>query len=139
MQYIRTISLGKALWWWLPPLILMGCLYYLSSRPTVPVGETALSNFLFYKSVHVGAYAMLSYLLFRALYLTTGNRYHPGAVFALAAVGAFLWGISDEIRQMQVPGRTPSIHDAAINGIGIAITGVIMYCQRDSIRSILFE
>lgn len=138
MNHIRSISLGRLIWWWAPPLFLMGLLYYLSSRPTVAVGNAAWTNFLFYKSIHVGAYGTLTYFLFRALFLSLKQRAGMLVLLSLASIIAFFWGISDEYRQMSVPGRTPSTRDALINAVGICLASVSLYCQRGRIHSILF-
>lgn len=63
-------------------------------------------------ALHVPAYAVLSYLIWRGL---GGPR--PRAAL-LAAAFATAYGVTDEIHQMFVPGRTPSVTDALANAAG---------------------
>ena len=56
------------------------------------------------KLIHLGAYAVLGALFFRAFDSTTLKQ-HRLAVPVLAAVAASLYGISDEIHQAYVPFR----------------------------------
>ncbi len=77
------------------------------------------------KLAHVGIYFILGILL----HLTFRNsekallRRYP-AIFAFAI--GILYGISDEIHQSFVPGRTPSVIDVVANGIGLVLAQIIL-------------
>lgn len=107
----------KFLLYWLPPIAIMILIFFLSSRQNLSVSEQHVINFIFFKSLHVGEYALLTLLLFRALFKTTVFPYADNA--AIATLTTTLYGISDEIHQTFVPTRSGSIRDIFIDLIGI--------------------
>src|SRR3989338_5338985 len=51
---------------WLPPILWMGVIFFLSNQPGLKITEGPL-DFLMRKMAHVGEYAILFLLLYRAL------------------------------------------------------------------------
>lgn len=90
---------------WLPVLLFEAAVLYLSTRPNlrVPSGVPYLD-----KVAHFGEYAVLGWLLFRALRLSGGGR-RESALSTILAI-AFL-GAGDEVFQRQIPGRFSSLRD----------------------------
>jgi VanZ family protein len=116
-------ALWKLLWYWLPPLLWMGILFYLSAQPDLPGPPDPWWDRLFKKSAHFGMYAMLAFWWWRALNSrrtslpdTGTSRTRLIAAFLIAVV----YGISDEIHQGFVPGRNPSPTDVFIDAAGAA-------------------
>lgn len=107
----------KFIRYWLPPLLLMIAIFAMSSRQSIAVSDQYLYNFIFFKSIHVAEYAVLTLLLFRALFKTTALSIKHMLVFA--ALIALMYGISDEFHQTFVPTRTGKIRDIFIDSIGI--------------------
>jgi VanZ family protein len=109
---------------WLPPVAWAGMIFYLSSLP----GSAIPSPFFSADKVfHLGAYALLGYLVARALayYGRTGRvMLMPALLLCLA------YGISDEFHQSFVPDRTPSVLDVAADTIGACIGIVIRTRKR---------
>jgi VanZ family protein len=109
---------------WLPPVAWAGLIFYLSSLP----GSAIPSPFFSADKVfHLGAYALLGYLVARALayYGRTGRvMLMPALLLCLA------YGISDEFHQSFVPDRTPSALDVAADTIGACIGIVIRTRKR---------
>jgi VanZ family protein len=107
----------KLLFYWLPPLALMGTIFMLSSQQNISVSEELFINFLFFKTLHMIEYAILNFLTFRALFKTTYFCIPDQLTIALLVAVAY--GITDEIHQTFVPTRSGSFRDIGIDLIGI--------------------
>ena len=105
---------------WLAALVWMGGIFYLSHQ-SAPLGQTASTVESI--AVHLGLYAGLALLMCWALAGSTQSRmatpnWVPAAVaFALTV----LYGVSDELHQAFVPGRTASEVDIAFDAVGAAL------------------
>lgn len=112
---------------WAAVLLYMGLIFYLSHQPTTPIPM----RFPYQdKVMHFGAYFILAALLAHAFYPGTSKRR-----FALALVVASLYGVSDEIHQMFVPGRDASIGDWLADSLG-AWVGAYLYLATSRRRNI---
>jgi VanZ family protein len=113
----------RRLLYWLPAAAWAATLYFVSSQPTVPAPD--VPNFD--KMAHFGAYAVLGALLAFA-------AHRSRAPLALAVVIGVLYGASDEIHQMYVPGRSPDALDWAADAAGV-ITACYLYTRWRSRRA----
>ncbi|MEW5765626.1 MAG: VanZ family protein [Acidobacteriota bacterium] len=102
---------------WLPPLLYVLLITLLSHMTHPPLPAGLETNFL-----HVPEYAVLGFLLARALQGGGDGRAAPG-VLAGALVLALLLGGLDEFHQAFVPGRMPDPMDWVRDGAG-AVLGV---------------
>jgi VanZ family protein len=106
-----------------PALAWMGLIFWLSSQPSLPS-----AIFLFDgidKVFHAGAYGVLGALLSLALGATTGRA------ASLAVVIASLYGVSDELHQYFVPGRSCDVFDwMADTGGAAVVVGMLAVWQR---------
>jgi VanZ family protein len=84
--------------------------------------------FLVRKAAHVTEYAVLGWLLARALLKpgTPQGRWHPKLVL-IAWVVVALYSASDEIHQAFVPNREPRTTDVALDSFGAALGLVALY------------
>ena len=107
----RTLMLAG----WLPPCLYAAFIFYLSSLP----GVTYFPSFFSADKVfHVAEYGVLGYLVARAL----GNYgLSKKKLFIRAVALCVLYGISDEVHQMFVPHRYPSVMDILADGIGSSL------------------
>ncbi len=96
-------------------------LFFLSSIQQPPPIPSAFP--LADKGVHGGLYAGLAVVLLRALSGARWSGVTLATVLASAA-GATLYGISDEIHQLFVPGRQYDTVDMIADGIGASIAVV---------------
>lgn len=94
---------------WLPAVAWAAVIYSLSALPTVPAPEVPYVD----KVAHFGAYAVLGGLL---AFAADRSR----LPIAVALVLGVLYGASDEIHQMYVPGRSPDVLDWAADAAGVA-------------------
>ena len=108
---------------WVPAAAWAGVIFWLSSRRTLPGPELPY----FDKVAHFGAYAVLGGLL---AFATDRSRV---TVIVAVALG-LLYGASDEIHQMFVPGRSPDVLDWAADAAGV-ITACYLYTRWRSRRA----
>jgi len=100
---------------WLAAAVWMGLLFALSAQPELPLPPGPWLQNVYDKFGHAVAYGVLAWLLWRAL----RQHYPPSrALGAMCAGLAIAYGISDEVHQAFVPGRTPSVADLAADGVG---------------------
>ena len=110
------MALRRALELWLPPLALMAVIFFLSAQPSLDSG-LGLADEIGRKLVHLGEYALLTFLWWRALRTVMPPRQ---AAFVALAV-ALAYAASDEYHQSFVEGRTGSPVDWAIDAAGAGL------------------
>jgi len=93
----------------------MGLIFYLSSQPNLPRHPDDFVDTVLKKMMHVSEYAILAYLLWRALSDAESDRNNP---IALSLILSFLYALSDEYHQSLVPGRNSSAADVGIDVLG---------------------
>jgi len=92
----------------IPALLWMIFIFYLSSSPTDIVPGTDTQRFIFFKSLHLTEYAILFILVEYAL-----------GKFSHSLIISALYSITDEIHQLFVPGRHGKFTDIIIDLTGI--------------------
>ena len=110
---------------WLPPLVLMGVIFFLSHQPSLDSGLGTI-DLIGRKLVHFAEYALLCFLWWRALAtVTTPDR---------AALWAFLlasgYALTDEYHQTFVEGRHGAALDWAIDSAGAATAAIRLRKRR---------
>lgn len=117
---------------WIPVLVWAGIIFILSSIPNLESGLK--QDFILRKIAHILEYAILTFLLYRAL-RPEADQFKPGKkekrAFAkaliLAIIIAFLYALSDEYHQTFVFGREGKLGDVGIDSIGILLVGLVWY------------
>lgn len=108
--------------YWLPPITIMALIFYFSSKQNVSVSTEFAINFVILKTLHALGYALLQFLLFRALYSQQKKKNKDIEPIVMKATFiALLYAASDELHQQFVPTRTGKIRDVAIDFIGISL------------------
>ncbi len=95
---------------WLPAAAWAATLYWLSSQPQLPELPVAFPGAD--KLLHAGAYALL------ALTCAFALRWPQGARAFLPALLATAYGLTDELHQRYVPGRSADLADLFADGGG---------------------
>lgn len=108
---------------WLPAVAWAAVIWSLSARSRVPGPQVPG----FDKAAHFGAYALLGWLL---VWAADRSRL-PLAVGVLLGV---LYGATDEIHQMYVPGRSPDVMDWFADAAGVA-AATFVYTRRRARRA----
>ena len=98
-----------------PLIFWMALIFILSDQSTLIEIEDEATETTFYKLNHIIAYGVLTWLWWRAL---TPGRQVSWPVLALAFGLAVLYGISDEIHQLFVPGRFGRVADVLFDASG---------------------
>ena len=106
------------LYYWLPVYVYAGVIFYFSSLPTIPplIIEIYPETLIW----HMIEYAIFSILLFRALINSKTTTFRENAIH-LAIIISILYGVTDEIHQHFVPGRTSSLFDIIANSVGSTV------------------
>lgn len=113
---------------WLAVLAWAAVIFVVSARPgsALPPGQYAAV-------AHFTEYAVLASLLVWALAFELPAG---GGLIALAIVTASVYGISDEIHQYFVPGRTPDVADWGVDTLGaLAGAALIVWMMRRRARA----
>ena len=100
---------------WGPVIIWAALIFTLSAQPTLPSATQFAFDFIFKKSAHIFVYAVLYFLIARALGKPTLKH------LSLAFLLCFIYAVSDEFHQSFVPGRSPRITDLGFDSIGAGI------------------
>ncbi len=102
---------------YLPAILWMALIFYLSSRSDLPSVTNYFWEFLFKKSGHLFVYFVLTLIW---LYTLTKNRVANSILYT------FAYAFTDEIHQLFVPGRTGMLRDVYIDLIGV-VAAVLLF------------
>lgn len=144
------VAKNKKIIVWLPAIMWMGVIFYLSHQPSDTSSELSsgvtelilrflsssipfdinIENFHFYirKSAHFTAYMILGILVLFALQPATLK------ISLVTLVICIFYAISDEFHQLFIPGRSGELRDVFIDSLG-ACTGIIIYHMGQKIRT----
>jgi len=106
-----------------PALCIAALIFYLSSRPTLPVPLPPILGAD--KLAHLAAYAVLSFLACFWIRAESWKR-RPVLFFVSVVLIVSLYGALDEFHQSFVPGRMPSVWDWLADTLGAGL-GVLVY------------
>ncbi len=111
------MSRVRQAWLWAPLALWAGAIVFVSSlsRPPTPRWEVPQLD----KFAHLAEYAILGALLARAL--LGAGRWRPTQALAAAIVAGALFGASDELHQLFVPGRFAEVLDFLVDALGVAL------------------
>ncbi len=104
--------------YWLPVFAWAGLIFALSSVPSLESGLPRAGDLVLRKVGHVFEYAVLTWLLGRAL---RAHSLAPRHVRITAAALALFYAALDEYHQSFVPGREGSPRDVLIDAVGIGL------------------
>lgn len=123
--------------YWFPPLLWMGCIFYMSSQSSISVTHSVVSDFIIFKTLHVIEYAFLYFLFFRAFYCSRRKKPHFKSIFLYSFILSALFAISDEFHQIYTPTRQPKIMDIGIDLFGILIIYSIIRYKLSLFKNLL--
>ena len=106
---------------WLPPLIYMAVIFYLSSQSAPLPAVTAV---VWDKILHLFEYGGLAALFGRAL---LGEGLGWPASFVVAALLAAAYGATDEYHQLFVPLRSGELRDWLVDVLGASLGAAVVF------------
>ena len=107
----------KVLRAWLPAIVWMVVIFFLSGRESTQVSDAQLINFLFFKTLHVIEYAILFALYVIAIGINN---------FAAAFLLTLIFAMTDEIHQLFVPTREGRARDVIIDTLGALLSWILI-------------
>lgn len=113
----KEIDIRRAVLLWLVTAGYMGLLFFLSSREKFAFTLPADSD----KIIHALAYMPLGLLFYLSLSVSGMRR----RLLIAAALFSLLYGVSDEIHQLFVPGRYASVGDVIADAVGAFIGSLL--------------
>ncbi len=108
--------LAFVLRYWGPALAWAGLIAYLSHIPSLSTGAPGVWDLVVRKIGHVGEYALLTFLLWRAL---RAHGSAPSRVLLWSGTLALGFAVSDEFHQSFIPGREGALRDVLIDTVGV--------------------
>ncbi|MGI6065849.1 MAG: VanZ family protein [Bacillota bacterium] len=114
--------------YWIPALCWAGVIFFLSGR----TGSELNRMFSFLGNLnwgHLAAFFILSIFVFYALRKTTSGK----NIIVTTILICFLYGISDELHQYFVPGRTPQLLDIVNDVLGASL-GVLAARKWEAVK-----
>jgi VanZ family protein len=104
-------ALRSWLWRWLPPLLWMGLIFFLSAQPDLPHAPGEWLDAVLKKFGHAAEYLLLFCMLLRAWRYSRS----PAKALDAALLATALYAVSDELHQAFVPGRHANWYDVLID------------------------
>lgn len=109
------------IYYWLPPLVWMGIIYYMSSQKSIGMTHDKTGDFVVFKSLHMVEYAFLFFLLYRAF-----SSIKIRAQFLYPFFVAVLYSATDEFHQLYISTRQGAFRDILFDiGGMIVMYGII--------------
>ncbi len=109
----------KIIYYWLPPILWMGCIFLFSSKTKISVSPDYLINFIFFKSLHVIEYAFLYFLFVRAFFMNHSKKTSSTTIFLFSIILSTIYATTDEFHQTFVNSRQGTFRDIFIDFTGI--------------------
>ncbi|HII14898.1 MAG TPA: VanZ family protein [Nanoarchaeota archaeon] len=107
----------------MPVLLYTAAIFYFSSMPNPP--SAGMAFLLLDKLEHAFEYFILAMLLLRAL-----KHYIVKHPYVLSVAITALYGVSDEIHQLFVPGRVFSVYDIIADAVGASVILVFYVLEK---------
>ena len=117
--------------YWLPAALYMGLIFYLSSSPP-PQAARAVPAYFDIKIIHIIEYGLLNLLVLFALDKTSDIPFVWKALYSAAIT--IIYGLTDELHQVFVPGRSGKLIDIVANLIGCIIAQLSVVAFRVKFR-----
>lgn len=110
-----------------------------SSHSNVVLSESPSKDNLMKNLGHIIEYALLGFLIFRAVYSEKGDTLTSRYVWLWSLIGGILYGVSDEVHQMFVPARTAYLGDILMDGVGAGMGVLFAIIVYTSLSGKLFS
>lgn len=117
-------KIENVLYYWLPPFIWMGMIFYMSSQKSIPLTKNVVADFVTFKTLHMIEYAYLFFLFYRAF---QSIKIVQSKIAGLCAfIIAILYSLTDELHQLFIPTRQGRLRDVLFDIFGMFVMYVII-------------
>jgi VanZ family protein len=116
---MNTVRAARKVVPWLPAVVWMAVIFYLSAQPDLPHHSVALIDLVVKKAGHMAEYAILAALAFWAA--RRGALSAAKRAFLWALLVAASYAVTDEMHQYFVPGRDARLLDVGFDVLGACV------------------
>lgn len=103
--------------YYLPVILWAGLIFYFSSLPNLKSGLEESWDFILRKAAHMVEFGILTVLVLRLG--LRGQPKNKKFIYLVALVFSLLYALTDEYHQSYIIGRTMTLRDVLIDGLGI--------------------
>ena len=121
-----TKTVKIILLYWIPTILWMGVIFYLSNQPDLKT-NLGIWDLILRKLAHLFEFGILTLLIWRALRQSLASSIKP---IIFSGIIALLYAISDEIHQLFISKRVGSPVDVGIDCAGILIVIILILLSR---------
>lgn len=107
------------LFYWLPPIIWMGIIFYMSSQRSIVITTNTTTDFITFKTLHMIEYAFLFFLLYRAFLSLKYVKNNMSGICAFCVT--MLYSLTDELHQLHIPTRQGRLRDILFDVAGMLL------------------
>ena len=122
-------KIKKILSAYLPPIIWAALIFFLSAQNKLPSAPRPILDLILKQGAHVGVYAILHFLMWRAIKITSDQPSQMKLKF-IPLITVFLYALTDEFHQSFIPGREATWVDIGLDSIGIIISHYLTHRQK---------
>lgn len=130
-------GIKKFVFYWLPAIIWMTIIFYLSSRQKINVTKEYIYDFLIFKGIHMLEYAILYFLLFRCFNSLSNKKRSLKKQLFFPLIVAISYAMTDEIHQSFVPTREGRLRDVIIDSFGVILMYIYIKNNLNWLKKIL--
>ena len=116
---MNSVRIGRKVVPWLPVVLWMAVIFYLSAQPDLPHHPEALIDLVIKKLGHMAEYAVLAALAVWALRHGAPSTERRAVLWALLLAASY--AVTDEMHQYFVPGRNPQPLDVGFDALGACL------------------
>lgn len=109
----------RVFYYWAPPLIWMGLIFYMSSQKSISITTNAVSEFVTFKTLHMVEYSFLFFLLYRAFQSLKIIQNNMFAIYSF--IIACSYSFTDELHQLSIPSRQGRVRDILFDVAGMMV------------------
>ena len=110
--------------YWLPPIIWMGMIFYMSSQKSITITKNVVTDFVTFKTFHMIEYAFLFFLFYRAF---QSLKHVQKKLYGVCAFSiAIFYCITDEFHQLYIPTRQGRLRDVLFDIVGMLVMYAII-------------
>ncbi|KKP78201.1 MAG: hypothetical protein A2271_04335 [Candidatus Moranbacteria bacterium RIFOXYA12_FULL_35_19] len=111
--------------YYLPVIVWMGAIFYLSSIPGLQYSKSAVEEIILRKGAHFLEFSVLFFLLWRIFF--SAHKLKMKKAYWLALFLAIFFGASDEFHQSLVLGRAGKLIDVIFDSVSIVFSAEIIW------------